>query len=193
MRLLRQRDQRQASRSRALDPPLHRVPGKGREGPARSRSIVFRVARTLLSALNSAHIQLSFQDSSEGHANWIAGESAHARCDLAEFGIISEISRRRLDARALPLLRPPKRRFWRMPLPGFSADGRCQSDRSGLRACALAPPDSRMRCVKMRQQVLPPKLARLPSTFCKRRWPASGTTGRTRSDRFDALEIGLLD
>src|ERR1700691_1301147 len=39
MRLLRQRDQCQASRSRALDSPLHRVPGKSREGFARSRAI----------------------------------------------------------------------------------------------------------------------------------------------------------
>ena len=64
-----------------------------------------------------------------------------ARLDLAELRGIPEISRRRLDARALPLLRPPQRRFRRMPLPGISADGRCERDRSGVRACAVASCD----------------------------------------------------
>ena len=36
----RQRNQRQASRSRALDPPLHCLPGKSREGPTGSCAII---------------------------------------------------------------------------------------------------------------------------------------------------------
>src|ERR1700681_1659539 len=41
---------------------------------------------------------------------------------------------------------------------------------------------AKMQCVKTERRVLTPKLARLPSTFCRRRRPASGVTGRIRSD-----------
>src|SRR3981081_46350 len=54
MRLVWQRDQCQAARRRSLDSSLHRVPGKSRAGFAGSCSVVLRVARTLLSAWNSA-------------------------------------------------------------------------------------------------------------------------------------------
>ena len=49
---------------------------------------------------------------------------------------VPTFSRRRVDARALPQLRSPHRRLWRMPLPGFFAYWRCGGNGPGVLARA---------------------------------------------------------
>ncbi len=56
----------------------------------------------------------------------------NTRVDLAGVFFVSEIPRRRLDARALPQLRSPQRRFRGLPLSGFSAYRRRYRHRSRL-------------------------------------------------------------
>src|SRR5438309_357438 len=113
------------------------------------------------------HIQLSFQDSGEAQANWIAGTKSHAhKIELAGWikehriaftanlvvhrqnldhleAMISflEKPRRVVDARALPQLRSPYRRLRWLPLPGSPAYRRRERHRSCLFSCAVTSGD----------------------------------------------------
>ena len=58
--------------------------------------------------------------------------------DLAGVFVVPAFSRRRLDARTLPQLRPPHRRLRRMPLPGLPAYAGCDRHRSRVLAGAGA-------------------------------------------------------
>ena len=64
-----------------------------------------------------------------------AGENAGV--DLAGVFFVPALSRRRLDAGALPKLRSPHRRLRRLPLPGISAGRRTPLATDP--ACSLAP------------------------------------------------------
>ena len=64
---------------------------------------------------------------------------ANAGVDLAGVFFVPAFSRRRLDAGTLPQLRPARRRFRRMPLPGFAAHRRRQRHGSGVLARSRAP------------------------------------------------------
>jgi pyrroloquinoline quinone biosynthesis protein E len=87
------------------------------------------------------------------------------RLDLAELGSLQPLSRHRLDAGAVRKLRFQGDRFWRLPLPGLRADGRCRQYRSGLRAVAAARTDFQTRRAGSVRRQQP---FRLPQ-FCRRR------------------------
>ena len=57
----------------------------------------------------------------------------HQPCrDLARFRCVQPLPRDVVDERALPVLRAPRDRLGRLPLPGLCADRRCRADRSGV-------------------------------------------------------------
>ena len=81
------------------------------------------------------------------HAAEILPGSTSPRCatsslcgHLVPLGRLQPVSRHRLDARALPHLRPARNRLGRLPLPGLRADRRCSPHRPGLRPVAGPPP-----------------------------------------------------
>ena len=70
-------------------------------------------------------------------------EGSQSARNLGALRGLPEIPRRRLDAGTLPHLRPPRTGFWRLPLPGAAAHGRCFRHRSRLFARASAPKSRR--------------------------------------------------
>ena len=68
----------------------------------------------------------------------LVGPRTFARRHLDEFTGVQCLSRHRMDAGAVSILRAARHRFRRLSLPGVRAHGRCTSDRSGLSSCATS-------------------------------------------------------
>ena len=78
----------------------------------------------------------------------------------------ARLSRHRLDAGTLPILRPPRDRFRRLPLPGLRADRRRRGHGPRLRAL----PGS--RCHGCRDRPIRPETPRLPPHAAKTERPS---------------------